>query len=439
MAKKRLCVEELEVNKYLEDQDAAKASSEYDMLYREAQVDQDIEAEAAEATPETEAVDSTDETAGEQPASSEEPSDAIIDESTDDVVIDSEDDVATEAFSFQRGIEIIKDSIVTLGKVGIHYTPIALSGLYKGTIYGITQLIRGLLSSHEAVVSYYTRHVHTFQSLQEDIHKLQKVLDTIEAPKENEIGQYSKVKVINALKIQDSTDIAANINGLTQSLGTTIDAISKSVNRDIGYIKNLVALVTSRNIKDQYTPIEEIPIKHYLTEKPLPGFDQSEYVSSYQMDTTLPGDIRVVGILPTVTGDNIDRYTKAYNQSSLMLWLDPNSFTEIDSIPYASVDQIKATLDALNGLCNEAIKQVEFYEHIQRDQKNLKYLFRIYISSVVSSKSKMKSSVSLIDFINLKSMSIQRLYIPFAIDMHEYTIKIVQSGLRYCEDQINRV
>lgn len=406
----------LEIEKYLNEQQRAKQLSEYDLLYQTVKDDEEAQT----------VVD-----------------DNVLEEDTpvieDPPVSQGEDyEVSTEDFSIRPGLELIRDTMASLMQIGIHYTPILLGKLYKGTLYGITRLTNTLILGMQSISDYHTRHVNNFQSLRNDIASLNKALDLMESKAvDNQL--YTKVKIINNLKMGESVDFSRNIDQLSASLTSLINDLSKSIDSDIGYIKQLIALVTSRSIKEPHIALQNIPIKSYLTEGSIEGYTEtSEVVTNYYYDELLPGDVRVLAALPSLESDNIDLLTRAYNQSSLYLGLDRTAFQAIDSIPYQTKDEIKALLTALDAVCIQAMEHVRFYEHIHQSQKSLKYLFRLYISTVASSQQKMNAKMSLIDYINLKTLFIHRLYIPFSIDFHTYTARIVRSGLTYCEDHIKQ-
>lgn len=391
----------LHVEKYLEEQQQAETSSEYDVLYHGIEVEQDIKED--------------------------------VQDEVETIAKEEDYQVATEDLSFVS----FKEAIVNLAKVGIHYSPILLGKLYKGTVYGISRLISGLISSAQTIADYRVRHQQSFEQLREDIAKLTKVIEQIE-PWETE-GNYTKLKVINSLKIHDEINLTANITTLTESLTGLVSDLSKSVDNDIGYIQQLVASATSRSIKAPHAVLQTIPLKTYLIEGSIEGYEEtSDLVQAFHYDKALPGDITVLAMLPETESDNIDLLTKAYNQSSLYLGFDHSSFIAIESVPYQDKDEIKQFLQALDGLCQQALQHVSFYEHIQKTQRNLKYLFRLYISSITSSQQKVSSKVSLIDYVNLKALFIHRLYLPFSIDLHTYIVRVVRSGLQYTEDHIKQ-
>lgn len=393
MAKLRIVHEALEVDKYLEQQQQANASSEYDLLYEEVQ-------------------------------------DTVEDEAVEQ---ESDYEVATEGFSLSS----VKEALIGLAQLGLHYSPIVLSKLYKGTVYGIGRLATGLVNSVQYITDYRVRHQKSFEQLREDITRLIKVLDQMDGWEAE--GMYSKAKVINALKIQDTVNPIETVPVLTEALSHLVKDLSQSIDNDIGYIKQLIASVTSRSIKTPHIALQAIPLKTYLVEGSIEGYEEnSEETQAYHYATVLPGDIRVLATLPATQSDNIDLLTKAYNRSALYLGLDHSSFIAVEAIPYQSKDDIASLLHALDALCLQALDHVSFYERIQRSQRNLTYLFRLYISSITTSQQKLSSKVTLIDHVNLKALFIHRLYLPFSIDLHTYVTRVVRSGLQYTEDHIKQ-
>lgn len=429
--------EELEVEKLLDKELQTDKSDEFDDLYED--IKQKQELKDNQDSEETGTVDDTETVNADEEMIDDDTTAAIEALKELDYQIATED-WSSVGLAASKAIGTTTDVIGHLAKLGIHYTPIALSKVYKGVSYAIGRLVSGLITSFIAINKQRIRVHETFDKSKENIDSLRKALDVIQTPSDLTEVTFSNQKVINSLKISDSVDIIANLTVLDSFLNSSIKSISASIDSDIAYSKQLIAYATSNTVKSPNDLMVNITMVKHLSDRSVPGFEEkSSLLATYSYEHTLPGDIEFIAQLPVSDIDNIDDIAKAYNAASMFLGFNNQTFKQIDAIDYLDKQGVTQLLDAIDKVCTSALQHVEFYNHIENQKKSLKYNFRLYIASLVNSSKRLSVGESLIDYINLKSLFIDKVYLSSAIDIHDYTIRIVGSALRFAKDNVSKL
>lgn len=439
----KVAQEELEVDKYLDEQLNAKQTGEYDKLFYDVKEQQSEPEKPADE--ETSTDDITDEgedasTDGEQ-TPDEETSVATESMRSDQIDLITEETLSQEsweAVGYYGGklLGILK----TFSMIGLHYGAIAIRKVFKGILYALGNLVSGLLRSIVTLNEQRIRITQSFENSLENIQTLKKALDAIDNAKELDDQVYGQVKIINSLKIADSVDFTHNLEVLNGFLSKSFSSLGTSVNQDLTAIKQLIVYVTSNTVKSPDDLLNVSPLTSHLQSGSVDGFQEhSDLLESYVLPEELPGDVELIGYLPKSSLDNIDEISKAYNESTLFLGFNKNKYHSVDTVPYLTKDELVKFIDSLETVCKTAIQHVEFYQKLDRDKKALRYNFRLYISAIVGSSRKISIADSLVNHVSLKAMFIDRVYMPAAIDIHDYTIRVVIAGLQFAKANISKL
>ena len=426
-SKLKIAIEEpmLEVDRYLEEERQRDMSSDYDNLYLEIQKDNEDE---------------------------ESNTDEVDDQIQQDAIVASESfrsleyNIAVENLSdigtsvnimLTAGIVFIRDTIKALARLGITYGPVVLSKLYKVVLIGITKLCNFIINSIIELDKYITRTRYSFHNLKEDIDKLKKSLDIVKNSEIKDSLQFSNTLAINSLKIGSSVDIISNIKQLQQFISFINKDINKGIDKDIEAIKHIMNFVVTNHIENPLNLMEETTLSSSLTKTDVVGFEErSDLIDSYSYDSSLPGDIRFIAFVPSKSIDNIDDYSRAYNQSNMFLGFDQQHFQSVKTIDYMTKDELQALLQLLIELCNVGLDHMTQYETIIDKKKRLRYSVKLYISALISSSSKMNMKQSLLDFVNLKLLFIDKIYLSASMDIHDYLIKVITQAMKYSQKNI---
>lgn len=324
---------------------------------------------------------------------------------------------------------------------GIAYGPTIVKSMYKGVIYIFGKLAKLLYVSSTTLARYIERRKNSFTNLKESIASLQKSITLLKHNDNDLTGQeYSDQKVINSLKIGQNTDFIKNIGTLKQFLNITVAALSRQISNDIGAINHLLSYRRAGATKLPDNMLTVKPLMPDMVPGTVDGYQNNqEFTESYKYNETLPSDVVLIAVLPRNDLDTLEAYTKAYSESKLFLGINMESFTEIKSVDYMTLDALTSFLTELDKLCDECIAHQTLYERINIAKKHMKFSFKNYFMTLASADTKVSMKDSLVEYIYLKSMFIDKVYLTAAMDIHDYTAKVISFGISFTEDHIKKL
>jgi hypothetical protein len=451
MAKSIFALEQLEVDKLKEAKDLAAKSSEYAILYDNLKQKDTLELDKSKEDD----VDDTE--TSEEPSSDESATEEPVEENTEDPSLESLREgmkgltYSPEAFSdylpnpgemgkqtFGAVVAGIAAALVTLGIV---YGPTIIKNVFKGVLYVFSKLAKLLYSSTVTLTKYIERRINSFNNLKEKIKSLKDAISLLKQKELKELDElkYTNERVINSLKIGNSVDIVANIKVLSKFVSRIILDIDKQINNDIGAIRHLIAYHHMGS-----KPPDDIllvrPINRDLIPGTVKGYSNtSDFTETYKYNEALPSDVALMAALPKQDLTSFEAISKAYSESSLFLGLDLLKFQEINNIDYMTLDDLNGLLTELEKLCDICIAHQVMYERIRQAKTSFKYSFKNYFLSIVNAPVKVKLKHSLVEYVYLKSMFIDKVYLVAAMDVHDYCAKTIVNGLSYIEDNIKKL
>lgn len=448
---------QLEIEKLHEATRASYSKSEARVLYDNLKTEKQTQALAdqppQDATGQAKTVDS--EQPSDDPAGSPEgQSDSESEELTPAVEELRRLSYATEDFSESFSAassqsSSIKQHLLDAGRsiasLGIEYGPQVASRLYKGVTYVFGKLTRLLVASTHTLSKYVERRVRSFENLKASIRDYRKALELIEGDvTEDSLHQhklvYSNVKVINTLKIADSVDFTANIKTLTDFVKKTVHDINVQVLRDIQIVHHMIAMSESGavNIPASLTAVR--PAVQGMVQGSVQGYESnSEHTQSYKYNETLPSDVVLMAQLPSNDFKSVDDIAKAYSHSNMGLGFDGGSFKEVLSVDYMTARDLAGFLDSLEELVDACIAHQSLYEKIIVSKKSMRFTLKGYFKFLAFSTDKVSLKNSLIEHVYLKSMFVDKVYLVAAMDIHDYSARVVSYGLSFAKDNVKKL
>lgn len=416
----RVAIEtELEINKLLDAEAQAEASSEYDMLH----LSQQLEQTSKDESEETPIDDTTEDT----------PTNDIVDSTaTEQLRAISIEGVVTDAAS-----NALQYAGSYLYELGVQYGPSTASKVYKGVIYAMGKLADIALSSVSILVKYIDKRLNSYQSIKTDIKTLRASIDELtkvdtEDTKSDIPSVFTQAKVINVLMIEDSIDITSNLSELNTFIDVIIKHISHCISGDMEALKHLIAYADSDIVKVPSSVMSKQDTDTKLTTGVIEGFSpNSDMVISKYYPKTLPGNVKFIYFQPATDVNDIDSMREAYSNANMFLGHDVSGFKSIESIPYMNVDDLVKLLDAVEHLCDISISHQSIYEQILHKKQIMNIGFRSYFHRLINKQHKVSISHSLLDYMQLKQIFIDKVYIAAMIDINEYSVKVITNTLVY--------
>lgn len=436
--------EQLETEKLAGLTTQANKTGEYEVLY-------DAVAKLEESKDQETDPDTEEDTVSKDGEETSEPSDGADAESSElDVGTEElrnvtfslesyDDEVGTKKFTevVTLPLSLALHALITLG---ITYGPSIVKALYKGVIYIFGKLAKLLYVGTQTLAKYIERRVYSFGRLKDSIASLEKTIAILEDSDSLSGQSFTDQKVINSLKIGKNTDLTANIDTLNQFLNHVVLSIDKQVRNDVSAINYLIAASATGGVKNSNSVLTVKPFINGMKVQRIEGYENSDISTvSYKCLEVLPSDVVLMAFLPREDLQSIEELTPAFNDSKLFLGFDISNFKEVTSIDYMTLEQLKLFLSSLTRLCELCIRHEQLYTNIMVSKKQMKFGFKNYLSRLIESDHKVTVRESLVEYVFLKAMFIDKVYLVGAMDVHDYAAKIISHGLSYVEAHVKKL
>lgn len=440
--------EELEVEKLHESEQLANKLGEAAILYDNVKKDKVVEdnKEAADTNTEEETpTDSSDASTEETPTEDTETTeDSASLESLRNMTYSSEgfgDAVVSVVDAGRATAGYIAAAVAAIAYVGVTVGPTVIKSFYKGVLYTFGKLAKLLHFSYVTLDKYIQRRTQSFEKIKNEIGNLKKALDVVK-DKDTDLSEmsYANQRVINNLKISDSTDFTKNLQVLDEFVKNVINQLNIRINNDIHSVKYMIsnALIGSGKIPNTLLSVK--PLSLGLTQGTVEGYVLgNEFTDTYNYPQRLPSDIAFIVTSPKPDLSDLGQITEAYNGSTMILGIDMESFKEINQANYMTPNELSSFLDSLEKLCDVCIQHQKLYETVHRSKEHLKINYKNYFFSLANSKEKVTMRDSLVEHVYLKSMFVDKVYLVAAMDIHDYVTKVMSSALSYAHENIKKL
>lgn len=325
-------------------------------------------------------------------------------------------------------------------KLGTQTIPALAKQAYKGLLYAFDRLGYSFMVGLTALERYIQRRINSFSNLHSNIKKAKETLDLLDNGREEKLTDqdvYDNQSTINQIVIAGDIDLIKNINSTTKFVKDAINGLGISIKQDLEAISELIGY---SQLKGEHNVLSlmKIDIKMPNLQKGIiDGFQtDSQLLDSYYNNNLLPGTSRLIVQIPNDTIKERTEWIEAYRQSDMFIGVDRSKFKLVESIPYRNVKDLKKLLSALETLCNVCIEHQAFYDSMKKQKLNQRLVYKNYFDSMVRSATKVSIKDSMIDLIVLRNNFVDKVYLPAAIDIHDYAVRVINANLRYIEKNI---
>lgn len=329
----------------------------------------------------------------------------------------------------------IVDGLIYLFRLGVRQTPMILENLYRGVLYISVKTAKFLHTSYLTVEKYRDRHQKSFSKLTNEIKTLREVVKTLQKKQKTDLTDhvYTRQNVINALKVGNSVDFTANMKIYQDFLSKAISDIHKGMKTDLSFVVHMLKSGGSHQVNPDTLP--KIKMAGW-SEGVVYGYEfNPELVDGFHFPKKLPGDTVFMAMVPRDQLNSIDSFSKAVSASSLFFGIDKQNFVSVDSIKVASLDELLKFLDKLEDVCKQGLQHESFYREVSEMKSSLKRSFRTYFERLVHNENKVRLKDSLGQNIHLTLLFTDQVYLAGAMDVHDFTIRLVHQGITYVKDQ----
>lgn len=433
-------LEQLETEKVQDLTEQANKSGEFEILYDNLKKLQDVQ-ENKESEDDTEpSEDNPEEGSDSEPPTEEEPTEE------EQAAVESFNNLSFALESFgDSGAEVSDKGLFarvgsSLAAIGVEYGPKLLKALYKGVILTLSHLVKALFVGANYLAKYIERRNKAFSRLKESLTSMEKALAQAKNFESLEGQKFHNASVINSLKIGKNVDFTRNVSILSKFVSTVIVDMNKQISKEAALVQRLIAISGSKLAK---TPEELMVVSPFLNgfhEGALSGYKHDpEKTASYVSQATLPSDIKMLAFLPRPDLSESHDIASAYSNSKIFLGVDMTSFQEVANVDYMTSEQLGHFVRELKTLCDLCIQHEKMYTDIANSKKHMKFGFKNYVARLIDSDRKVTVKESLVQYVYLKSLFIDKVYLMGSVDVHDYCAKTISYGLSFVEAHVKKL
>lgn len=321
-----------------------------------------------------------------------------------------------------------------LKQMGLEYGPQVLSALGEGVAFIMGKSARMLISSMELV----RRYVNTIGL---NFNKLEKEVDTLiahvtmasESGHKRANGAFEKEKTINMLLIGNSFDIDNNVKAMTKFVDTYIAGLDKIMREEFKLTMHVMDMDATSAMHDISGLLNVAHIGTVLKPGDIAGYEvkNPELLAGYTSPTSGMGNIRVCAHVPKQKLETAEQFRSAYQKSTMFVAMDMHGAKSAQRIEYIDADRLLVMLQNLKVLCGKCKQHQKFYKETENNINSLSTKMKTFFGGIVNSKKRLDIQDTTMELVYLKMGFIDRVYIPCAMDLHDYTAKVVASAIDY--------
>jgi len=320
-----------------------------------------------------------------------------------------------------------------LKQMGVEYGPQVLSTLGEGVAFIMGKSARMLVSTVELVRRYVNTIGLNFSKLEKEVDNLiAHVTMAAESGHKNANGAFEKEKPLNMLLIGNSFNVGENVKAMTKFVDTYIAGLDKLMREEFKLTMHLMDMDAASAVHDISTLLGVAHIGTVLKPGEISGYEvKSELLAPYASPTSGMGNIRLCAHVPKSKLQTSEEFRSAYQKSTMFLAMDMHGAKTAQRIEYIDADELLIMLQNLKVLCGKCKHHQQFYKETEASINSLSTKMKTFFGKIVSSKKKLNIEDTTMELVYLKMGFVDRVYIPCAMDLHDYTAKVVAAAIDY--------
>lgn len=329
-----------------------------------------------------------------------------------------------------------------LAQIGMKYGPTVFSALKTGVVYLFLRSVKALLKTTISAFDAAKRSYRSFSKHKSAIAKLRETLDVLkkEGKTLDTSSSFIDKQALNWFAVNRKPGVLASAQAMKVFLTETVKHIDESIMHDTKTVKRLIDLSATGVRGDVTSYLNVSSFSGQYLKKNVKGHEvDPELVDNYVYGTVLPDNILFVANLPKRGLMDMEAITKAYRASGVFLTVDPSFSMGIDKVDYMDIEGLSRFLDVLEGICDQGLAHIDFYKRVRKESEALKFGYRHYYQRLAASEDKVSVQDSLVEYVYLKQFFINKVYLPGAMDIHDYAAAYLTRALRYVKSNLKQV
>lgn len=322
-----------------------------------------------------------------------------------------------------------------LGALGIQYSPAVWRGLKKTVSFLFLKSAKALLKTAITVGNFRKRFGMNYGKFKKQIHALRAALhdlqvQDIEAP----VAGKTHTKGVEWFIVGQQVGPVPSAQAVQHFLKDSIDQIDRGLSEQLLIVKKLIETTTRLLPNNLIQYFQVAPFEGSFLKKTLPGYVKDPaLVQSFLYKDALPDRMTLIAQLPVRSLLEMDDISKAYQESNIFMGADPRPALMVDKVDYVDLKALAGYLDILEQICDLGLAHQAFYQKVEKQCSELKFGYRHYYQRLVETKDEATVRESLVEYVYLKQAFASRVYVPAAMDVHDFVTAYLVRGLRYAK------
>lgn len=354
-----------------------------------------------------------------------------------DTLLSASTSVATTAVNSQ--------SLTFIGYLGLSSALAAGALVLGGVLYAMEKTAKLLFTGIISLKDYVYRRMNSFESLLtqiKDIKAAVKAMEVTKSDKENDFDikpTYTTARVINNLKIEASTDFAANLQVMAKFMAGVNSEVNSAILKDLKLIGYLTELNPSAFEKLKNEGIYSQGFGSLFSKQALDGYvAESELTEFWRSQVTLPGDTALFINIPSTALTDKEQVNKAFGSSNCGIGIDTESFRDIDEIEYLDKARLLVLLDRMEKLCLEALSHRQLYEAVISRKSDMRFKFKVFFAELMSTKDRVFASKK-VSAVHFRMQYVDKIYLKMTMDLHDLCVKVLVNSISFAQKNATKL
>lgn len=336
-------------------------------------------------------------------------------------------------------------NLIFIGYLGLNAALATGALVLGGVLYAMEKTAKLLFTGIISLKDYVYRRMNSFESLLtqiKDIKAAVKAMDVTKADKENDFDikpTYTTARVINNLKIEASTDFAANLQVMTKFMAGVNSELNLAILKDLKFIGYLTELNLSAFQKLKNEGIYSQGFGSLFSKQPLDGYvAESELTEFWRSQVTLPGDTSLFINIPSTALTDKEQVNKAFGISNCGIGIDTESFRDIDEVEYLDKARLLVLLDRMEKLCLEALSHRQLYEAVISRKSDMRFKFKVFFAELMSTKDRAFASKK-VSAVHFRMQYVDKIYLKMTMDLHDLCVKVLVNSISFAQKNATKL
>lgn len=335
----------------------------------------------------------------------------------------------------------VGDIMSGLGRLGIKYTPVIASLMYKGVVWMFSRFGTLVYRTGVALGKYIESNLNSVDRLNDRLDacsdQLKKLIESGQSvPKD----KYTNKAVINRLKVGGSVAVAYNIDNAVSGLEVMIKSLVEEAKNSYNIIEKLAETNPDNGPKhmDQFMEIDP----HHIAMEPgyVAGFEnETGLVVQYRSKSVFPGDMVFMLNAPQCRNRDMEGIAEAYREASTFLAADSKSIKLVESMNYMSAHELIRAIQSTRKMITMMRDLTGVYRDLQKVQPSLAYSVKKLFLQLADDEAKTRLSSSYIEPMYLRSAFASSVLLSGVMDLNTYASRVAAASITLVEEHIRKM